>query len=297
MRTKPLFEADVHIAEAGRAVFAAEIVTIRSHLAALLSDADMTAVHETRKAIRRTLAAFKLFAPYFEPETLCGFRQNLRKFMRRLGRCRDVDVFLDKLAVYAEVHGSLPELADYWRDQKALRDENLQRYLSKPMTAEFLDAFEQFSRSSGQGVGPEPTRLVPNKAKHLASLLIHERVAAVRAYEDLLAEATIDQLHQLRIQFKELRYTLHFFAPLLGRGIVSIEANLEAIQDVLGDLNDCRVALGLLAESPVNEEAKAGFRAVKEREFAQLVASFSPLWAEFNAPTWRRKLATAVAVL
>jgi triphosphatase len=297
MRTKALFEANMHIAEAGRAVFAAELVTIRSHQPALLKDADVTAVHETRKAIRRTFAAFKLFAPYFGPGTLKVYRRGLKKFMRRLGRCRDVAVFLNKLASYAQVHGAIPELADYWQNQKAIHDRKLRHYLSEPKREQFLDAYEEFTETPGCGPRRQRTHLVPYKVKHLAPLLIHERVAAVRAYEDLMAEATIDHLHQLRIQFKELRYTLHFFAPLLGRGIMPIEANLEAIQDMLGDLNDCRVALRLLAVSPVDEVMKASYRAAKEIEIARLVAQFSPLWTEFNAPNWRHKLATALAVI
>jgi CHAD domain-containing protein len=41
--------------------------------------------------------------------------------------------------------------------------------------------------------------------------LIYTRLEAVRAYEAILPQATIPQLHLLRIEFKKLRYAVEFF--------------------------------------------------------------------------------------
>jgi CHAD domain-containing protein len=40
--------------------------------------------------------------------------------------------------------------------------------------------------------------------------LIYERFKDVHAYDELLEEATLDTLHQLRIAFKQLRYAYIF---------------------------------------------------------------------------------------
>ena len=120
MEAEPLFTPDTHIAEAGRAILAAELETMREHKSALKQDADVTAVHETRKAIRRSFTAIKLFDPYFEPGVLKAHRRRLRKIMRRLGRCRDAAVFLIKLAEFGESNSPLTELEAYWQEQKSV---------------------------------------------------------------------------------------------------------------------------------------------------------------------------------
>jgi CHAD domain-containing protein len=297
MRQGPLFEADMHIAQAGRAVFASLLATVRTHRPQLLRDADETSVHETRKAIRRTFTAFKLFAPYYEPGTLKEYRQGLKRLMHRLGRCRDVTVFLKKLANYAEVHGKLPDLNEYWQGQGARLNGKLRRYAGKAETAQFLDAYEQFTETPGLGERREPDGVVPNRVNQLAPLLIYERLALVRAFEEVIEEADSKRMHQLRIQVKELRYTLHFFAPLMGAQVRPVEVALEALQDVLGDLHDASVALRMLQESPVDEEVVATYRRAQEMEIARLSAEFIPLWQDFSAPRWRRRLAEALADL
>ena len=69
------------------------------------------------------------------------------------------------------------------------------------------------------------------------------------------------QRHQLRIRIKRLRYTCEPFAALYSRGgMRRYLEKLEALQDILGELNDIAVGRRLLHEfSAERYAAAAGF--------------------------------------
>jgi CHAD domain-containing protein len=160
--------------------------------------------------------------------------------------------------------------------------------------------YAEFTATTGQGALSQPP-LTPYKAGHLIPGLLYARVAGVRAFDDYgrshLTFADIHQLHQLRIQCKELRYAFEFFAPLLGPEIEPVIAVLEQLQDNLGALNDARVALELLENMVGIDTAVVHYRQLKQTESEQLLAAFPPLWETLNGSEWRRNLALALAVL
>lgn len=287
----------MHIAELGRFILASELATIRQHQEPLAQQADVIAVHETRKAIRQIFTAIKLFHSFFEPDILKAQFGQLRKLMRRLGRSRDISVFLQKLAIYAETSPPLPALEAYWRQQLALVDESLQGYLNKPERAALMDELERFVQTPGEGVPASADPFAPTAAGLLLPSLIYDRLAAVRVFDGQIADASLKQLHQLRIQVKELRYSLRFFDLILGEQIAPLLETLEQMQELFGNLNDARVSLDLLDEMPQIDEEVLLYRAAKEAEIAQLIAAIPTLWASFNSPAWRQGLAAALAAL
>jgi CHAD domain-containing protein len=107
----------------------------------------------------------------------------------------------------------------------------------------------------------------------------------------------LERLHRLRIQGKEVRYALQFFAPLLGPEIEPVEASLEQLQEHLGALQDAYIGLRLLDETMGCEAAVAAYRAVIEGEINRLVAAFPAIWGAVNSPVWQQNLAAAIDVL
>jgi CHAD domain-containing protein len=129
--------------------------------------------------------------------------------------------------------------------------------------------------------------------------MIYERAAAVRSCGDSIEAASLKRLHALRIQCKELRYTLEFFEPVMAPSAGELIETLKQLLTHLGDLNDARVHLQLLEQTP-QEEAGEGvliYRAVKERELECLIADLPPIWAKVDGPEWRRELGASLASL
>jgi CHAD domain-containing protein len=142
--------------------------------------------------------------------------------------------------------------------------------------------------------------------------LIYTRLGAVRAFDSVLENATIDQLHALRIEFKQLRYTVEFFQEVLGPEGKEVVEEIKKVQDHLGDLNDADVACAILGDflskwekeqlalpiqQRVNPEPIVAYLATKHAERHRLVITFPQVWERFMRPEFRMGLAQAVSVL
>lgn len=289
---------DLPIAEAGRLMMAEELATIQDFWPALRLSAEVTAVHETRKAIRRTFTLFKLFTPYFAPGRLDSHRTGLRKIMRRLAPCRDTAVLRLRLDAYNETaEQPLAELAAWWERHQAAVDDKLRDYLGRKPAGRIVDRYSHLVRTEGAGLPDITEKSAPLLVRHALPGLILQRVGAVRAWGDILPTATPLQFHQLRIQFKELRYSLAFFEDILSADAGEIIELGRRVQDHLGNLNDASVAAELMEHVKRHKEEAAVYGEYQRSELARLMAEFRPLYAEFDRPDVRRNLAAAVANL
>ena len=304
------YSSDMPIAEAGRKIMAELLVRLMGYIEDLGTATSVTAVHESRKNIRRLRTALRLFAPTYEKELLKAYRRRFRKFMGRLGHSRDAAVFLIKLDEYlvqaneagslsSEEQQALAGLRSYWDDRLAAADAKERRYLDKGNFQKFLAEFEGFVTTEGEGVRSTTGIIEPLKTRHVAPMLIGEKLAAVRAYDDYIDDAAPETLHSLRIAFKEFRYTLEFFEPVMGPTAGQANETVKQLLTHLGDLNDARIHLIMLAKTSGEElaPAVAHYRQVKEEELARLTAEFPALWASFDRQGWRQDLSTALVVL
>ncbi len=305
-----LFSADDPIAEAGRRIMAGLVLKIKEFEVDLETTTSVTAVHETRKTIRQLRTAFRLFKPYYEAGLLDRYRRRFRKFMHRLGRSRDLAVFLYKLEGYLEESeasdqlkatdlDALRKMRDYWQIRKQYADEKVRHYLAKSKYSLLLAEFERFSHSEGEGVLALSGTLMPSKVSHLAPVFLYEKLANVRAYDVYLDDVDLQRLHMLRIQIKELRYTLEFFQPVLG---ISVNENIDTVKELLthlGDLNDVRVHMDML-DNNEEEGLAVGvglYRQAREIELKRLLVEFPGLWARLDSLEWRQQLSRAIAQL
>lgn len=80
-----------------------------------------------------------------------------------------------------------------------------------------------------------------------ARIIVRERLADLYAFTDYLeSPANIQELHNMRIAAKRLRYTLEIFAAYLPPDSQEIAEELANLQDELGTLHDSEVMLALL---------------------------------------------------
>jgi CHAD domain-containing protein len=134
----------------------------------------------------------------------------------------------------------------------------------------------------------------------------------VRAYDKIIPNAVIEQLHALRIEFKKLRYTLEFFREVLGTQSKEVIDDLKTLQDHLGDLNDANVACQILRkfiesweerqwalplQERQNPEPVVDYLAAKHAERYKLMITFPEAWAHFNRPEFLENVALAISVL
>ena len=88
-------------------------------------------------------------------------------------------------------------------------------------------------------------------------------------------------LHRLRLISKRFRYTLELFRPYYPPAMSERIDALKRVQDVLGEINDTVVTVGLIAEMP----GSVRMRRYLEELAAEKAVAFRSEWTErFDAP-------------
>lgn len=311
----PPYYPDDPITRTGYVIMDRLLNKIESLETELVLSPSVLGVHEARKTMRRMRTALRLFAPYFPNLPLKKYRKRFRKAMRLMAPSRDTAVFLGKLENHvktSEMSESLSEerlfafeeLNAYWQSKRIETDEKLSENLAQEKNQKLLsdcrlllDSMSMASIEERQYVGKQSQG--PIKTRHVAPLLMIEKITKARAFSDDLTAATPQTLHALRISMKELRYTLEFFQPIMGNSAANPIDTVKELLTHLGDLNDARVHLNMLldTQSETASNAIALYTEVKEKELAQLMEEFKDKWLLFESPEWRLPLAQAMAVL
>lgn len=73
----------------------------------------------------------------------------------------------------------------------------------------------------------------------------------------------VEELHNMRIAAKRLRYTMELFLPTLGQEAKLLLKTVESIQDQLGAIHDCDVLIPLLQETMEKEMNRERKKATK----------------------------------
>jgi len=306
--------ADEPMSEAGRKVLYLHFKRMLAHEPGTRLGQDPEALHDMRVATRRMRAAFQLFAPYFDAKALAPFGKRLRRLGRSLGTVRDLDVLLQKAQSYAanlppDQADSLDPLLAAWQTHREVARRQMLEYLDSPAYRKFVTEFETFLTTPNAGaLAASPGQPEPYQVRHIVPRLIFTRYESVRAYEPLLPAASLDTLHQLRIECKGLRYSLEFFREVLGPEAAGLIKQVVAMQDLLGELQDARVAEGLIIEFltearnkkkklQVPLEGVEAYLAAQRAAQADLLARLPAAWAALAGYDFRRDLGLAVEAL
>lgn len=278
---------------------------------------DIEAVHDMRVATRRMRATLRIFKKGFTPSELKFLTKGLQQTAHVLGSVRDLDVFIEKLTIYqhkfplAEQIG-LALLLEYCHLQREDAKAKMLAYLQSNAYKKFKTKTAHFLNKDIQIDDSFSIKPFPNQIQHVAPVLIYERYEALRAYEPFLMDASVELLHQLRIDFKYFRYTLENFHDILGNESGVVLANVKEIQNHLGDLNDTKVACQFLKNFLHNwkhyrknlattrskkPSAIIDYLNVKLAEKELLLSTFPSVWHQFNSTNLRLNLALSISVL
>lgn len=306
------------LAEAGRKVMRHHFAEMLFHESGTLSGENIEALHDMRVATRRLRAAFEVFAQAFEPGALAPHLKGLRATGRSLGAVRDLDVFMENAQHYLatlpeEQRSDLNPLLVAWEGQRDNARTQMLAHLQGQDYHTFKRKFNIFIHTPGAGARSIPQdQPKAHTVQELAPVLIYQRLAVVRAFDPFLADAPIERLHALRIEFKKLRYTVEYFQEALGKEAEEVVDDLKKLQDHLGYLNDAQTATQILREFidawepqqaalPISErqnlEATVKYLATRHAERHRLMITFYKAWERFKRPEFRRNLARAVSVL
>jgi CHAD domain-containing protein len=216
---------------------------LQRHLPLAIKGSDV-GVHQARVATRRLREAVPVLASGLKQSKAGKAGRKLRRLTRALGGVRELDVtlhLLDELASSDEL--SRPALQDVRLHVMAERDDKREAMLTRLADVN-VEKLKRRLASVAVAVGGDRSgawrqvlgaRLM-KRARRLA--------AAVEQAGHLYAP---DQLHQVRIAAKKLRYALEMAADSGVRAAAPHVRALKRVQEALGRLHDLQVLQGHVA--------------------------------------------------
>jgi len=242
------------------------------YLAEFMETASPEGPHKARVALRRLTTALDAFKPLMRKAEAKALRIRAKAIFRRLGTVRDADVYDQTKGdgrVSSETEALREAVRTALRQRKALEFGPLIR---RKLTDGTL------LRSGASGL-----RLRNAPAAVLARAAMDDAFAAVNSHGKLLIGMDDQTRHEFRKDLKSLRYLTDFF--------VTPDANpkrfadLEALQDLLGTLND--LANARQRDNTARNRARKTHRRGKAELGALKQADV--LWARLRkaAPWWQ----------
>ena len=250
----PELDPSMTVEDACCAVLRNCLAQITANEPAVVTARDPEGVHQMRVGLRRLRSAVVSFAQTGIGPWLTPLGEEARKFAARLGRARDLDVYVDEMLT--PVMEGLPDHAGLHL-LRAAADEQRGKGWAGARSAVASRQFTAFVLSAAAVAEERPWRQSgptdDTQAAMADTLALPVRNLACRVLDDhqaLLHEKahsfdalTTEERHELRIELKKLRYNADFFAALYPKKVVKPYLKvLSKLQDVFGYLNDAAVA-------------------------------------------------------
>ena len=309
---KPRKGEPVHL-QAEMTVAEAFVATARTCIAHIVANVDCAyegkdpeGVHQLRVGIRRLRAAFAVFREVVPEAERTAIAGELRWLQQELGPAREWDVFINgTLQAVAKRLGN-DGVAALLRAAEAQRAEAYERARTALVDRRTTDLLlrlegwldgqlERHAPPAAAADGEASNGLGDRPIMAFAAALFEARHGRVHKLGSKLRKLDQEQLHELRIRVKKLRYATEFFRDLHADKFAKrYVAALKDLQEALGAVNDTLVAGKLiirLEESAGLEVARAagqieGWCAARFRDERRELAT---LWQAFARlkPFWR----------
>jgi CHAD domain-containing protein len=308
-RAKPVgVRASDPMAEAGRKILHYHWNQALGHEAGTKSGVDPEELHDMRVATRRQRAALRIVEAHFRRKALRPLREGLRALGGRLGEVRDLDVLLaaardHQAAVTATEAVAFQSLVDDWMRQREAARIRMVEYLGGETHAVFKERYTAFLDTPGAGARAEPAPR-PTLVAHVLPYEIWAHYGALVSFDRALLGASYGTLHAVRIQGKRLRYLLEFFREVLDPCVEKPIKAIVALQDHLGELQDCVVTIALVNDflagngAHVHREVAAAtsrYRELRQARIAELRRTLDRPWDGVTNAAFRIGLSQAAS--
>ncbi len=134
-----------------------------------------------------------------------------------------------------------------------------------------------------------------------ARILLPQKVAEVYSWEQFIQEPERrEELHNMRISIKRLRYTMEFFATIYDRDFRDFIDTTIELQDLIGDIHDSDVVLEVLTEYKNTHQSNAMLgidtliKRTRELRYADY-ERFLKIWEQLTTTGFKQKLLDIIA--
>lgn len=245
----------------------------RANEAGVIDDIDTEFLHQYRVSLRKTRSLLNLMKAALPADMHLRLKSLLAELSGTTNMLRDLDVFLLERDYY---QGMLPEMfADGVEEMFKLvaRDrEKARKAVQKSFrSSEHASLFDEVM-SLLEGEPLNQTALAIKPVGKVASKKILNRYRRISLLGSEIHDGTPDEdVHELRIECKKLRYLMEFFAELYeAKRIRKLIKSLKKLQTILGNFNDYSVQKQFLADYESSHKVTAKLSAASNGLIAVL---------------------------
>ena len=262
-------------------------------LAAARWQEDTEHVHQLRVSVRRSAAALRTFYDVLPPKKTKRFRKSLSGLRQAAGDARDLDVLSLRLRKTPpkRLRKAVRRALTLIEDQRSALQQDFVKAQEELLQDDVVgQSAELIDRVRWRGDGPEPTFDAAMEVRLKEAVDCFATAAACKSTD-------IEDLHQLRIRAKHLRYTLE-----LGEEIprktdrANLVAQLKRFQDRLGKLNDLATSqqwfrrLAKRAKKPKQRRQLRDLTRCDKQKMKSQIRKFHRWWAGEDGKRLREAL-------
>jgi len=224
------------------------------------SNADDEAIHDMRVAMRRLRTLLRLARPLYGRFRADAVRAAFSLVQSRTGELRDEEAIEE---LFRGLGIEDPAFIA-WRERRRARENKLRATVIASLRAGDLTRARKLL-SALFLFPPKPSRDEP-LARFARRAVIRARKSADRKRDAPTSD--VEQMHALRIRYKELRYAAEIFGEVLPLDLAALIAPAAKLQKRLGDIHDIDTALDVVSRArrlPPETRARVAAALVEQR--------------------------------
>jgi CHAD domain-containing protein len=201
------------------------LLRVNNRIGKYLKTPNAKQIHDVRTAIRRLDATYLILPKKNRNGSLSDYVLKCKEFFKANSEIRDLDIIYEKLQQYP----SNAQRDSVVKALKASRNTNLEHAKTIARSLKSTDTTKIIDR-----IGVTDKELQKRYDKTVSKLIsrIEATFPAV-----LTNPSKLEELHDLRISCKKLRYLLELL-PQENNNILKIRKILQKLQDILGTIHD-----------------------------------------------------------
>lgn len=241
----------MNLSELARRVFQTQLERIQLNLEGCIEGQDPIHLHDLRVANRRTRAALNEFRDLLPDLVYTKYRDEFRWIHSITGPVRDLDIGLSNFPVY------LKKISKNWRRDLApvrqlleKKRQTAQEELISQLCSERLQQTLNSWSDLLEGGVLAGSQASLESAREFGCRQIIQRYNKVRKQgQKITKKSPAEEIHDLRINAKKLRYLIGFFRPILDQEETARSlTGLKGFQDALGGYQDAEIQVHALTE-------------------------------------------------
>lgn len=251
-------------------------------------------IHRMRVALRKLLALLDCAESMYDEEHIRQYRRGFRRIARFMGVIRDCDTLADNVVRILGAH-HVPDIITRniaLKRQHSL--EQLDELLRHPKHLQFLREFATFTCTPEQASVADPLPLATALGQRIHFRLVALQTSPMRNLE----RADDEDLHELRIRGKRLRYIIESFPDIFAQEDSPVLATLNRFQEHLGIIQDAVVTQQLITELKLATHPDAKRVLTEMRTEAQSCRKQLRLrWDEITHPSFTAAVQNLITTL